>query len=106
MKDDSTLGGYLKVHERPPSFQGADGRAYSADVFVDEAPGDDGRYGAAMMFVRWSDTGEHVVGHLETRYLVFADTAAEATAQVRRLSLHEVKRYLDAAIVGDEETRR
>ena len=105
MNDDSTLGGYLKMHERPPSFEGADGRAYSADVFVDDAPGDDGRFGAAIMFVRWSEAGDHAVGHLETPYLAFSTAPAEATALIRRLTLHEVKRYLDEAIAGAKEPR-
>ncbi|MDH3455692.1 MAG: hypothetical protein OER90_02520 [Gemmatimonadota bacterium] len=105
MSDDSTLGGYLKVHERPPSFEGVDGRAYSADVFVDDAPGDDGRFGAAIVFVQWSETGDHAVGHLETPYLAFGAVPVEATARIRRLTLHEVKRHLDEAIAGVKEAR-
>ena len=106
MNDDTTLGGYLKVHERPPSFEGADGRAYSADVFADDTPGDDGQFGAAVMFVRWADAGDHPVGHLETPYLAFGATPAEATSLVRRLTLHDVKRHLDQVIAGEKEPPR
>ena len=57
MSDDSTLGGYLDVHDRPPGFEGSDGRAYSAAIFVDEFPDEQGRFGAAVLFVQWSETG-------------------------------------------------
>jgi predicted NodU family carbamoyl transferase len=94
------------MHERPPSFEGPDGRAYSADVFVDDAPGDDGRFGAAIIFVQWSATGDHAVGHLETPYLAFSAAPEEATALIRRLTLHDVKRYLDEAIASAKEPLR
>jgi hypothetical protein len=38
------------------------------------------------------------VGHLESPYLVHGSTPEEADAEVRRLSLHELKRQLDSAI--------
>jgi hypothetical protein len=101
--DDSTLGGYLDLHGRPPAFEGSDGRAYSAAVFVDESPDEKGRFGAAVLFVQWSDAGEHPVGHLETPYVAFGKTAEEAEAVVRRLSLHEVKKQLDDAIAQRQE---
>lgn len=98
MTDDSTLGGYLDRHARPPAFQGRDGRAYSVAIYVDDAPGMDGRFGAALLFVRWTVEGERTEGHVESDYLAFGPTAAEATAAVRALSLWEVKAQLDQAI--------
>jgi hypothetical protein len=103
VSDDSTLGGYLEVHGRPPAFEGADGSAYSAAIFVDEKPGDDGRFGAALLFVRWSESGERPVGHVETPYLVRGSTAEEAEAGVRGLTLHELKEQLDRAVVENKE---
>lgn len=101
MSDDTTLGGYQDVHDRPPAFEGPDGRAYTVAVYVDESPDPDGRFGAALLFVRWSVEGDRVVSHLETPYLVFGDTPEHADAVLRRLSLFEVKRHLDSAVAAD-----
>ena len=103
MSDDSTLGGYLDVHDRPPAFEGSDGRAYSAAIFVDESPDDRGRFGAAVLFVQWSDEGEHPIGHLETPYVAFGDTPEEAEAALGRMSLHEVKKHLEDMIAQSKD---
>jgi hypothetical protein len=101
--EDATLGGYFRVHTRPPAFEGSDGAAYSVAVFVDEEPGADGRLGGALLFVRWSAGGEEPTGHLESDHLAFGRTAAEVEAQVHALSLHQVKEELDRAIQRDRE---
>jgi hypothetical protein len=93
--DDATLGGYQQVHGRPPAFGAADGQAYSVDTFADDAAGD-GRYGAALLFVRWGESSP--VGHLETDYLAFGSTPAEALAPVLALTLEEVKAHLDNCV--------
>lgn len=103
MIDDSTLGGYLEIHSRPPAFEGADGEAYSAAIFVDREPDESGRFGAAVLFVRWSQSGDRPVGHLESPYLAHGSTPEEADAGVRSLSLHELKRQLDRAIAEGKE---
>lgn len=93
--DDTTLGGYQEVHGRPPAFGAADGQAYSVDTLADDATGD-GRYGAALLFVRWGESSP--VGHLETGYLAFGSTADEALAPVLALTLEEVKAHLDECV--------
>lgn len=103
MTEDSTLAGYVRVHDRPPAFAGADGAAYSAEVYVDETPGTDGRYGGAVLFVRWSDAGERPVGHLETPYLSYGATPEEAARQVGSLTLMQVKEWLDRVISRQSE---
>ena len=100
MTDDATLGGYERVHERPPAFEGSDGRAYSADVLVDDTPDADGRYGAALLFVRWSRAGDRAEGVLESPCVAYADTRDEAGAQVRALTLQAVKVCLEEAIAA------
>jgi hypothetical protein len=65
---------------------------------VDDTPDAHGRYGAALLFIRWSEAGDRPVGHLETEYLAFGPTAAEALAPLLRLTLAEVKAYLDGCI--------
>jgi hypothetical protein len=86
------------VHERAPAFGGTDGQAYSVAAFVDDTPDPAGRYGAALLFVRWSGAGDRPVGHLETDYLAWGDTPAAALAPVLALTLHDVKQYLDRCI--------
>jgi hypothetical protein len=94
--DDTTLGGYRHVHGRPPAFGAADGQAYSVDTFADDL-GEPGRYGAALLFVRWGE-GERPVGHLETEYLAFGATADDALAPVLALTLEAVKAHLDRCV--------
>ena len=98
MTDDTTLGGYFRVHTRPPAFEGSDGVAYSVAVYVDDEPGPDGRLGGALLFVRWSSSGEEPEGHLETGYLAYGHTAAEVEDRVHALTLHQVKDELDRSI--------
>ncbi|HYK82632.1 MAG TPA: hypothetical protein VEU55_05755 [Gemmatimonadales bacterium] len=95
---DDTLGGYQEAHERAPAFGGKDGQAYSVATFVDDAPDASGRYGAALLFVRWSAAGDRPVGHLETEYLAWGSTPATALAPLLALSLHDVKGHLDRCI--------
>jgi hypothetical protein len=99
---EETLGGYQAVHGRPPAFEGADGRSYSAGIFSEDAPGPDGRYGAAVIFVRWSASNEPD-GHLETGFLAYDADASRAEHAVGLMTLVEAKRHLDGLI--GERTR-
>jgi len=99
MTEDSTLGGYLRIHERAPAFEGSDGHAYSVALYVDESPDRDGRYGGALLFVRWSASGDQPVGHLETDHLCYGTTPQQAEEGLRSLSLHEVKNQLDLSVL-------
>jgi hypothetical protein len=95
--EDNTLAGYQRVHGRPPAFEGSDGAAYSVGVFSDDDPDVDGRYGAALLFVRWS-ADQQPEGHLETPYLARAADPKDAEAEVGRLTLSEVQAKLNALI--------
>jgi hypothetical protein len=90
------------VHGRPPAFGGADGLSYTVAPFVDEAPGPDGRRGAALLFVRWSADGARPVGHLETDYLAFGGSEAEALAPILALTLRDVRAHLDACLAREQ----
>jgi len=92
---DGTLGGYERQHGRAPAFGGADGLAYSVATFVDDDPDAQGRYGAALLFIRWSPGADKPIGHLETDYLAFGVTPDAALAPVLALTLQEVKAHLD-----------
>lgn len=67
-------------------------------TFVDDAPDASGRYGAALLFVRWSPAGDRPIGHLETEYLAWGATPAAALAPLLALSLGDVKQHLDRLI--------
>ena len=96
---EETLGGYQAVHGRPPAFEGADGRSYSAGIFSEDAPGTDGRFGAAVIFVRWSPANEPD-GHLETGFLAYDADPYRAEQAVGRMSLLDAQRQLDGLIAG------
>ena len=93
---DSTLGGYLREHERPPAFRGSDGDAFTVEIIVDEAPAGAGAWAAYLFFVRWR--GGEAVGHLETDYLSEAGSPEGARAPIEALTLHEVKNILDGLL--------
>jgi hypothetical protein len=93
-----TLGGYMQKHERAAAFTGSDGQPYSVAIYVEEEPDLRGLYGAALLFVRWSPSGDRPVGHLESETLAWAPTPAEAGARLESLSLYDVKAALDEAI--------
>jgi hypothetical protein len=100
---DETLRGYLAVHNRPPAFTGADGHAYSVEIYADDIPGEDGRYGAAVLFVRWSASRGGPDNHLETEYLSFGDSPAQAGEAIESLTLYELKDHLDRVIRNHKE---
>ncbi len=88
----------MAKHERAAAFTGSDGAAYSVGIWADDVPDERGRFGAAILFVRWSPSGDQPVGHVETDYLAWGKTSAEAEARIRALSLYDVKAALDEAI--------
>lgn len=98
-----TLGGYLAKHDRPPAFGGSDGAPYSVDLWIDDVPDERGRFGAALVFIRWSPAGDRPVGHLESDYLAWGSSPGEAEARIKLLSLYDVKAHLDAAIAAAPE---
>jgi hypothetical protein len=100
VNEEVTLGGYMAKHERAAAFAGADGQAYSVAVYVDDEPDTEGRYGAALLFVRWSAAGDRPVGHVETPPLAWGRSPPEAEERLKALSLYDVKAALDEAIAA------
>ena len=97
--DESTIGGYAAVHARPAAFEGVDGMSYSVELCTDRDG--DGRdvWGGYLLFLRWRRVGEPGVdGHLETDFIVRADTEEQALAELGRMPLATVKATLDALI--------
>jgi len=94
--DERTLGGYMAVHARPAAFEGADGRSYTVAIETDETGDRDRPIGAYLLFVCWGGEQPVVTGHLETAFLAWGASAEEAVTAAGTLSLHDVKRELDA----------
>jgi len=93
----------MAKHERAAAFEGADGHPYSVAIYVDDEPDEKGRYGAALLFVRWSPSGDRPVGHAESPPLAWGRTPSEAEERVKALSLYDVKQALDEAIATRPE---
>jgi len=97
--DANTIGGYTRVHARPAAFEGSDGYSYSVEIDVD-AIGDTARpFGAYFLFLRWRRLGQQgVEGHLESAYLAYGPTDAEARESLGLWQLADVRRVLEQRI--------
>jgi hypothetical protein len=98
-----TLGGYMAKHDRAAAFTGSDGQPYSVGLFVEDEPDSAGRYAASLLFVRWSQSGERPLGHVETGVLAWGPTPEMAETRLLALSLYDVKAALDEAITKAPE---
>jgi hypothetical protein len=94
----------MRKHDRAAAFSGSDGHPYSVAIYVEEEPDVRGRYGAALLFVRWSPSGDRPVGHVETETLAWGRTPEEAESRLDALSLYDVKAALDEAIAKAPES--
>lgn len=97
--DSNTLGGYMAVHDRPAAFEGSDGFSYSVEIVTDETGEPGCPFGAYLLFVQWARIGAaSPLGHLETDFVVRADSERAARDAVGATALAEVKQMLDALI--------
>ncbi|HUF75863.1 MAG TPA: hypothetical protein VMM35_06275 [Longimicrobiales bacterium] len=96
--DDSTLGGYLDVHSRPPAYDGPDGHPYTVSLEVEKTSNLRAPYAGYLVFPRWATTGVGIVGHVETPTLCEGTSPDEATRRLGELTLHEVQRLLWEAL--------
>ena len=67
---------------------------------MDQTPDPAGRFGAALLFIRWSPAGDRPVGHVETAYLAFGVTPDAAVAPLLELPLEDVKAHLDRLLAA------
>jgi hypothetical protein len=65
---------------------------------VDDDPDTNGRYGAALLFVRWAEGGDRPDGHLETEYLAHGLTPEEALVPLLAMTLGQVQQRLERCI--------
>ncbi len=97
--DDTTLGGYPRVHGRAPAFTGCDGEPYTADVETEETGDPAEPWVAYLVFVRWAQTGTAVMGHLDSEDLAGGETEEDARAALQAFPLTEVREILDETIL-------
>lgn len=100
--EDGTLGGYLKVHNRPPAYDGPDGHPYTVSVEVERTGNLLTPYLGYLVFPRWAQTGVGIVGHVETPTLVECRSQAEAEERLGSLTLLEVQEHLETAVAAIE----
>ena len=101
--DANTIGGYMAVHSRPAAFEGKDGASYSVEIVSDESGRADKPFAAYILFVRWREGDPVAAGHLETDYLAYGDSEADAVAAVGALKLSQVRELLDDLVSKRQE---
>lgn len=99
--DANTIGGYMKAHARPAAFEGSDGLSYSVAIESDATGEAERPHGAYFLFLRWRRIGEQGVdGHLESAYLAFGATPAEAREALGAWSLADTRAELERQIAA------
>ncbi len=98
VEDDTTLGGYFRVHDRPPAYEGTDGHPYTVSVEVEKTGNLKAPFAGYLVFPRWAQNGVGVIGHVETATLVECLTSEAATTELGTKTLREVQQLLEDAI--------
>ena len=96
--DDTTLGGYFRVHDRPPAFEGSDGHPYTVSVETEKTGNLRSPVEGFLVFPRWAQSGVGIVGHVETAILTQSASIEDATDTIGRLTLYEVHALLEDAV--------
>lgn len=96
--EDTTLGGYQAVHGRAAAFEGSDGEPYTVAIEAERAEDGEG-WVAYLVFLRWSQTGSAVMGHIETGDLTAGSSEQEARQLLEGYSLTRVREILEEEIV-------
>ncbi len=102
---DGTLGGYFRVHNRPPGFEGSDGHPYTVSVEVEHTANLATPHLGYLVFPRWAQTGVGIVGHAESPTIVECRTRQEVEEHLGRLTLLDVQEILETALRGRDEPR-
>ena len=102
-QDDHTLGGYFAVHTRPPAFEAVDGQPYTVSIETERTADLRAPVVGYLVFPRWAATGLGIVGHVESPLLWRGATRSEVVEEAGALTLHEVQRLLNEAVVKTAE---
>lgn len=93
--EDGTLGGYIRLHQRPPAFEGRDGHPYTVSMEVERTADLRAPHHGYLVFPRWAQTGVGIIGHAESAILVKSRSDQEARDALGALTLAEVRNILD-----------
>jgi hypothetical protein len=102
--EDATLGGYIRVHSRPPAFEGEDGQPYTVSIEVERTSNLRTPWAAYLVFPKWAETGLGVLGHVETPLLWEGQEEADVIRLAGETPLAGVKALLDQAIRAKQES--
>ena len=102
--DESTIGGYAAVHDRPAAFEGSDGFSYSVELMTEETGDTNAPWAGFFLFVKWARLGAQTPeGHLESDYLARGPAEADALRMLGLTPLEDVKAILEALIAQRSE---
>jgi hypothetical protein len=97
--DESTIGGYAAVHDRPAAFEGSDGFSYSVELMTEETGDNNAPWAGFFLFVKWARLGAQTPeGHLESDYLARGPSEADARRMLGLTPLEDVKGILEELI--------
>lgn len=102
-EDDRTLGGYFDVHSRPPAFEAVDGQPYTVSIETERTGDLKAPVAGYLVFPRWAETGLGIVGHVESPLQWWGPTRGEVLDAARAVTLNEVQRMLNEAVVARAE---
>ena len=97
--DESTIGGYAAVHDRPAAFEGSDGFSYSVELMTEQTGDSAAPWAGFLLFIKWTRLGAQTPeGHLESDYLARGPTEADTRRDLGHTSLSDVKALLEQLI--------
>lgn len=98
--EDRTLGGYTRVHKRPPAFEGCDGHPYTVSLETERTADLKAPVAGFLVFPRWARSGVGVIGHVESPLLWRGATAGAVEEAAGGTPLVRVQQILNEAIVA------
>jgi hypothetical protein len=102
LPEDGTLGGYLRVHDRPPAFEGADGYPYTVSIEVERTGNLRAPCLGYLVFPKWARTGVGIIGHVESPTLVECRSEGEVQERLGTLTLAELQSLLADAVARQD----
>jgi len=102
-EDDRTLGGYFDVHSRPPAFEAVDGQPYTVSIETERTGDLKAPVAGYLVFPRWAETGLGIVGHVESPLRWWGPTRGAVLDAARAVTLNDVQRMLNEAVVARAE---